>query len=207
MSKDFIPEGDSKLYQWLKTFKQNLDSNGASVGLSPAQVADTSQLCLEFIQQIEQAGKLKAAAQAATANKRTMRKTHLQPIRKTIKFIKAQPTYSKTTGAGMSILPNGEDFDRYTYKAAFTARRNGNMIELRFKKNGIDAMDFAVQINDGEWIHLGIKMRSPFRYRPVGFPVGSVLKCRFSATAMKNDDLIGEPSNVVPFLYEVWEEA
>lgn len=203
MAKDFIPMADGKLYSWLNTFETQLSSAGGVLGLTAADILTAQQLCTEYKTQITQAAQAKASAKAAVAAKRKMRISHLQPLRKIVKRMKTLPDYSPAIGAGMNVLPHAHALDTKQYKPKLTARFTDGLIEIRFKKKGIDALEFWGQINDGEWTMLATRMHSPYHFRPENYPLGSALKCKFKAMALVKDNLIGQWSDISTVLYEV----
>lgn len=204
MAKDIIPGRDGALLAWLKLFKDGIAAHGASYGLSPAEILQAQNLCVAYINQINNAYTAKREAIAANTKKKAMRKTHLQPLRKLIRFVKANPAYTRSAGISMAMVADGTDFQPKEYKPVLKAVWSGQFIQLRFKRKGVERLNIYGQ-RDGsaEWMLLGSRARSPFYFRPPGYVPGSVEKWKIKAVGVLKDEPVGKDSDHLTLVYHV----
>jgi hypothetical protein len=202
MAKDFVPGKDSKLQQWLKDLKESIESHGPGVDLSPTDIANAQQLCDEYAAQIIKAAQARTIAKSEVAKKKSMRVTHLQPLRKFIRRMKAAPSYTTGTGKGMNVVGVVHELDAKTYSPFLKTKTTGELIEIKFKKRGIQGLEFWGKFNNGEWQKIGRRNHSPFYYKPEGYTPGTPLNCKFKAVAIIKDEYFGNWSGIYTVLYE-----
>lgn len=201
MAKDFIPSADKKLLDWLKAFKKNAPAIAGNLGLSSTEINQLKQLCEEYIDQIQLVNLVLQQAKAEVTKKKSMRKTHAGPLRKMIKKMKASPNYSEHNGVNMGVLPHKEQKDWGTYQPTIKVRALKELIEIKFKKYGMDAMEFYGRPKNGEWQFLGTRTRSPFYFKPKDHVPGTITEWEFKSRAIVKDEQVGVPSSEVPVVY------
>ena len=202
MAKDFVPQADVELSTWLKALKSSITNSGLGLGLDSTDVARVQQLCNEYTDQIFATHQARIAAASAVKAKQAMRKTHLKPLRNLINKMKTSGKFGRPNGLGMGVLSHKQEVDQ-TYMPKLKAIVSGDLIQVKFKKRGIEGMDFRVQINDGEWQGLGIRLHSPMYYKPEGFAQGAAIRCKFKGVAIKKDEHFGQWSGTISVLYEM----
>src|SRR5262245_14308149 len=95
MGKDIFPAKDVQLDGFLKNLKKGIAQHGAEFGFLPAEIALAGQICDEYIAQIANVYRMKAAFKGEVSKKKDMRKTHLGRLRKMLRKMKGQPDYSE----------------------------------------------------------------------------------------------------------------
>ncbi len=203
MPKDYIPMADGELFTWLNTFKVSVSKEGAGLGLTPAEIAQAAQLCDEYIEQIKAAGDARSYAKSQTSKKKSMRKTHLGPLRKMINRMKAAPAYSSVSAAEMKLKGHDYRLDEKTYQPVLKTGIQADLIEIKFKKRGIDALEFWGQFNGGEWKFIGTKSLSPAYFKPENGQPGTAVLCNIKAIGIKKDEQFGQWSQTVTLAFSV----
>ena len=201
MAKDFVPSSDKKLMLWLEALKTNAPAIAANLDLTPTEIARLKQLCTEYIDQITLTAQLIQKAKAAVTEKKSMRKTHAGPLRKLIKKMKTSPNYSEDKGVGMGVLSRKGAKDWGTYQPSIKVSAIDELIEIKFRKHGMDSMEFHGRPGGGEWQYLGIRSRSPFYFKPKEQTSGTIIKWEFTGRAIVKDEQVGVPSIPVSVVY------
>ncbi len=205
MAKDFAPIPDQELNQWLLNLREKISDHGPGLGLTATDITNAQQLCDEYTAQIHAAYQARAASKAAVNKKQQMRTTHLRPLRHIINKMKASPAFQDSSAADLRVMSHPIHADAREYKPKLKAVMGGEMIEVRFKKKGVQAMEFRVKvaerITQGEWKSLGIRFYSPLYYKPENYVPGTVVRVWFMAVGIKKDEQFGLWSDPVSALY------
>jgi hypothetical protein len=207
MARDYVPVADAKLLEWLTNIKKGVSHQGAQWNLSPAEIAQAEQYCDEYIAQIKASHAARIAAKAAVGGKKNMRKTHLRPLRKLISKVKGQPNFSKINSLEAPVWSHKEVLETDNYVPKLKASVASGFVEVRFRKHGvIQGMQFRIHIGDepkGDWKTLPMRLYSPLRYKPEGYPVGSIIRVWIVGRAMVKDELVGVESDPISVVYVV----
>lgn len=205
MAKDYIPTADIKLNQWLVNLKKSVGELGALSGLTPGEISTTENLCDEYIAQIHSTAQARIHAKSQVSAKKSMLKTHQPRLRKTVYRLKS--AVSKTNAKALKLMGEKNELDQATFKPRLKIEVNGDHIEVNFKKRGIAGMQFKVKIGDifssEEWTDLGVKMLSPLKYKPKGYPQGTLLRVWIMGVAIVKDEPFGLWSDAGSILYVV----
>ncbi|MBL0309641.1 MAG: hypothetical protein IPP77_08195 [Bacteroidetes bacterium] len=202
MAKDIIPGKDGDLKNWLEVFKVGIGQLGVNVGLSNAQIIAAQDLCLEFSQQITIAHQAKVAAKKENAKKKSMRTTHLQPLRKLMKRVKISGDYNPSMGKQMGIIATRPVFQPHEYKPVLKVGASGQLIKISFKKKGVERLEFYGMKNGSEaWQFIGTRSHSPFYFKPPDELTGSGEKWIIKAVGIIKDKPIGQYSDLVTVMY------
>ncbi len=202
MKKDIFPFSDTKLYGFLDVFEKTIGNKGNAYGLSNAQIALAQQLCSEYTAQIKAAQEALAASKSEVTKKNAMRKTHLGPLRKLIRTMKATTGAANAHQLGLgentqTVKPAVEE-----YKPIFTADMNSDLIRIRFKKLGIDRVNFYGSCNGAPPIFMGTSSRSPFWFKPELLSGNAPQNWEIKAVGVMNDKEFGQWSPIQPLLYQ-----
>jgi hypothetical protein len=205
MGRDFIPTGDSDLSEWLVALKKSITDTGASVGLGPSEISDSVALCNEYIAQIQDTHTKRVEARASVTKKKAMIKTHQPKLRHVITKMKV--LMNKQNAKAYKLMSQKRELEEAGFKPKLNLLVTGGYIVAKFKKRGVAGMQFRVKINnnyaDGEWINLGLRNHSPLKYKPEGYPPGTVLRVWISALAIIKDKPFGDWSDGASVLFVV----
>lgn len=201
MPKDYIPSADGELTTWLRLFKANVAKDGANLGLTPAEIAQAAVLCDEYVEQINIADVAAATAKSQNTKKKSMRKTHLGPLRKMINRMKRSANYSMVDASSLKLKGHGYQLNEETYQPVLSQRIQGDLIEIKFKKRGIQALEFWGQFNGGEWKFIGTKIYSPAYFKPDNPEQGKAMLCKIKAIGIVKDKQFGQWSQPITVLY------
>jgi hypothetical protein len=114
---DFIPPGDDPRKTWATAFKTKIATHGATVGLTPAQVAAAQGKCDAIIGRIDDKTAKKNAWQSSVAAANSGNSADISDLRSTIAAIKTNSGYTEAIGADLGIVGPADTFDPNTYKA------------------------------------------------------------------------------------------
>jgi hypothetical protein len=205
MAKDYIPTPKGDLKQWLINLKKSVNDMGAQVGLSPGEISEGLNLCDEYIAQIDSTEQARIHAKSQVSAKKAMLKTHQPRLRHLISKMKT--SMNKGNAKAFKLMANKQELDEATYKPHFRLKATGDHIEVKFKKRGIAGMQFKVKIGpdlfSGEWTDLGLRLHSPMKFKPEGYPQGSVLRVWFIAVAIIKDEHFGQWSDASSVVFIV----
>lgn len=202
MNKDIFPAGDSDLWGWLQTFKTGIQNSGTTYGLSATEVNFAAQLCNEFAEQIKVADAALKTSKSEVTKKKAMRKTHLGPLRKMIRKMKSAPNFTEGAAVGMGIKTHGFKLDEKEYVPEFKSDSNSDLIRIRFKKRGIERIEFYGSCNGGAFTYMGARSRSPFWYKPVRLENNAPQKWEIKAIGILKDEQFGQWSQTQTVLYQ-----
>jgi hypothetical protein len=200
MNKDIIPAG-KKLASWAAAFKTTTAKDAAVLGLSTAEVNAIGQWCDEIVEQ-------RAITQQAINNARAMGKKEKQIHEKNIKLIRRlinkmkanQVTTNQLVGIGVKTQYSKPD--EKTYAAKIKVDIANDMVRVKFKKYGVDRMEFWGCCNGGPYQRLEIRSRSPFYFKPEPLPGHLPQRWTIKAVAIYRDKPFGTWSQPQTVLYE-----
>ncbi len=202
MNKDIFPAKDSELWGFLNSFKKTVAQSGGTYGLTPTEISEAVQLCNEFADQIMIAKKALDESKSQVTKKKAMRKTHLGKLRRAIKRMKGMPNFTNSAAAGFGLQSHQFNPDAQEYVPDFKVDVSGELIRVRFKKRGIDCMEFYGSCNDGEFQHLGTRMHSPFWFKPTPLENNGPQKWKIKVVGVKKDKHFGKWSGTATVLYQ-----
>jgi hypothetical protein len=206
MQKDIFPQNDAKLKAWLDKFGLTIQNYGTQLGIGAAEVTQAINLCSEMAQQITVAKAAMAAAKSANTKKKEMRKTHLGPLRKIMRRMKASPAYNSALGTDMGIITSRQRVDPNTFKPQLKVSTEASMIAVRFKKYGMERFEFYGR-RDGEekFQMIGARNFSPFYFKPEALPGNPAQTWHIKAVAVLRDEPVGQWSNEYQVLFKPTE--
>jgi hypothetical protein len=200
MEKDIIPAG-KKLAQWVGTFKTTTAQNAANLGLSPGDVSAIGLLCDEIIAQRQETQEALNHARAMNKKEKAIHKKNVGLLRRYINRMKAnQVTTNQLVGIG--VKTHYAKPDEKTYVAKIKADIANEMIRVKFKKYGVDRMEFWGCCNGGPFKRLETRNRSPFYFKPEPLPEHLPQRWSIKAVAIYKDKEFGQWSAPVTVLYE-----
>lgn len=202
MKKDIIPTTGAKLTAWAETFKKNVAQNAAVLNLSPSEVGNIDQLCTEMIEQRKATQVARNLAKAEGKKEKALQQTNVGKLRKYISKIKASPGVASNTMVGLGVKRANQKPVEETYQPKISVAVEGELIRVKFKKYGVDRMEFWGSCNGAGFQRLESRSRSPFYFKPE--PQSNHLPQRWhiKAIAIYKDKHFGKWSEILTVLYE-----
>lgn len=163
MYLSYFPSSDPAAKIWLETYRTNIQDLGASLGLTPAQIADEVALCDALINALAKVAITREAAASAVAAKNTAWGTELKSLKGNIARHKTQASYTEAIGNSLGIVGSQSDLDTEAYKPDLTAGLFGGFVRLKFTKKGVDGVNiYHRKKGDSTWKFLARDTKSPY---------------------------------------------
>ncbi len=210
---DYIPRRDAEYTQWAKQFAQGCQARAAELGLSPAEVAkitgeDNSWVAV-FLKHIQD----KQTSMGSKAEKDLKRKTSERVFRTYAQLIQIRPETTDELRALLGLpIPDRirtrtspDAIRQISPPAIVTECLPGGIILVHCGPNPLNEHENALpkgvrgfrlfcRIGDGEEIHLGDDVRSPFPHEPkTPVPVVVTYRAAYFDRAMRLGPL-GQPA-------------
>jgi hypothetical protein len=198
MAKDFIPQKDSELIFWLIALSENLDRNGASYGLSAADITAGKDACAAIKTAVEEHLEARKTAMAKRSARTESKRTHGRTLRRVVNRMKLHPAFGMGNAKAMNLAAHKEPLPDSDFRPVFKPKLTGGRVDLYFKKLGAKGMMVYGKLKQEEKFEmLRVCMRSPFvDTRPLAHP--DVPETRqYKMVALGNDGIIGQYSEVV----------
>lgn len=200
MKKDVFEKKNLALYDQLKELKEYIIAHGTAMGFSNTEIARIVLLCDEYRAKIMAVINKKKEFLTEAEGKKSMKDTHLTPLRKYLHRMK-----NPTPGNKSANLPNFKSRitkpDHDTYKPKLRTDINKDMIRVKFKKLGAEQMEFWGSCNGGDFHHIGSRAHSPFFYKPEELPGNAPQKWDIKAIGLVKDKQFGQWSDKATVLY------
>jgi hypothetical protein len=117
---DFIPNSDDALKTWCTNFKSKTGAVGASVGLTPAQIAGLQTKCDAIKSRIDYKMVKKKAWESSVANCDAGNMADLADIHAAAASIKANGGFTNAIGADLGIVASAGGLDSRPDKTKVT---------------------------------------------------------------------------------------
>jgi hypothetical protein len=198
MKSDFIPRTYGELDAWEVNYLAQLAVHGATVGVSPAQIAAITASIGNHRTAYTAAEAAKATAEGAVANMNTLRKVAVTDVRAMARAIKSNAGYTEQIGKDLRIIGDEDTTDLSTLAPTLKVRLVGGQPEVSFDKRTSDGVRIYSKVEgEADFSFLAIDTRSPYvDTRPVANP-GRSEKREYYAFYMLNDAQVGLKSAVV----------
>lgn len=197
---DFIPDKDSDFLLWHDQFKAAAGNLAATLGLSAADLAALEADNTELHQKVTAAELASAAAQQATRDKVTTRRTVEQNSRKLARRLKEHPSYTPALGEQLRIEGPEDTTDMMTTarpRLNATTKPHG-VVELAFNKLKSDGVNLYNQREgDAAFMFLARDTSSPYVDNRPCLVAGKPETLKYKAIFVIDDAEIGQFSDEV----------
>ncbi|MFN2621757.1 MAG: hypothetical protein ABR611_02835 [Chthoniobacterales bacterium] len=196
---DFIPPGDDAKRTWATTFKAKIATNGAAVGLAPADITALQNLCDAIIGRIDDKQAKRNAWQAAVTAADTGNNTDIGTLRSRIGAIKSNAGYTDAIGADLGVVGTPGAFDPNTYQAELKSVEltMPGQVTVKFGKAGgkIDGVNvYSRRQGQADWKFLGRDTQSPYVDTTPLTQAGTPEVREYRVRGVINDEEIGDYS-------------
>lgn len=196
---DFIPRTDGDLSLWLTNYKTKINTLGATVGLTPEEIAGIEAQCNSIIAIVNDAESKKKEASNAVTAKETLKKNELPVLRNTIKRIKTHSGYTEAIGVELGIIGSEESLPE---KPVIKAKATANDVTISFTKKGFEGVNVYARLKgEAVWKFLARDTNSPYNdTRPLTMP-GIPETREYKCIGVIADEEVSEASDIVSVVY------
>ncbi len=202
ITNDYVPAQDDALKTWCTTLSNNAPTDGATAGMSPADISDTQGACKEIINAIDNNDAAHKAAKQAQKDKDTTLATNVPIIRGVAQRTKTNADYTSALGAKLGYEASHSSIDTNTYQPTIDAVAFPGHITLKFTKKGVEGVNIYERLK-GElsWAKLSFDSHSPYvDNRPLS--VANTAETReYMAIGVLHDSEVGQMSEIVNIVF------
>jgi hypothetical protein len=202
MTTDYIPKSEGQLTIWLTNFKTKLGTHGGTLGLGAAEITALENSCDALIAQINAVEAAKTALSNAVQTKDAGKATTIDLLRTEVARMKTNGNYTKAIGEDMSIIGENLPPDLNAMKPGIGAEAFPGYVRIKFTKKGFTGVNIYTRIKGNVgWLFLSRDTNSPYDdHRPLTDPNTPETR-EYMAIGLKNDDEIGQQSDIVPVVF------
>jgi hypothetical protein len=135
--KDFMPDADPALLQWLGILKTQAVAQPTSV-LAAAQLTALTATIDHLVGKIQAADAAESAYHAAVQVKNAAKKTDVAAIRTFIQTFKHSPAYTEAIGKALGIVGEEHATDFDLSKPLPKVKKTQKGVEIKYSKSGTD---------------------------------------------------------------------
>ena len=167
---DYIPSKESDKIVWNNNLGAQIDAEGATLGLTPAEIADIKATASENAAAITASDDAQFAARTAKAAKDTQIKTGEKLIREAVRKMKSSSNYTTAIGTNLRIIGEDPTVDYSTYQPKIKAIIMPGRVRIDFVKDGLNGMHIYSRLKgETRWVRLAYDTYSPYEdTRPLG---------------------------------------
>ncbi len=194
MKKSYYPHSEASISQWNGNFVSQLTEVGATLGFTPEEITEISNLSNGIITAITDIEIEKAKLKEQTEEKNTTLDSGKDGVSAFVKRIKASPTYTEALGKLLGVVSEDSSFDPTTAMPEVKLTKTGVGYDFSFSLRGyFDAVAvFKKMPTEENYTQVGIDMKSPYSITPP-----SVSGCEYYFQYLKDDNLMGLKSDIV----------
>jgi hypothetical protein len=206
--KPFFPKAITLLSAWAHNYKTKIVIYASALEISDEELATEIAICDKIIDSINDVIGLKAGFKSGVNNRNDIINVDGTNLRLDIKRHKSAAGYTDAIGLALGIIGTDTEFDPNTYKPVITVEPFGNLVNIRFTKNGVNGINiYTRKKGDTNFKLLSRATKSPFKYQPAIDDSGKPIQWEFIAFGVIRDEEIGLPSDSVTFVFSQQTEA
>jgi hypothetical protein len=196
---DYVPTRDGDLVIWLNNLGKKLPDHAKALNLSPAQLKEVAGRIDALTSAVAKNEQKRAEYKAAVRGTEALKAEQVPALRALVRLIKAQPGYTASIGADLSLISGGRDtlaaLQAQQPSLSLQARAEG--VKLSFRKGPADGVNvYARLAGEASWTFLGRDTRSPYLdRRPLQKPGVPEVR-EYQIRAVRRDEEIGPPSQI-----------
>lgn len=168
-----MPSRESEKNNWYANFSKQIATYGATLGLTPAEIAEIQAICKSNIDSIANNDAAQVAAKAARAAKNTQLSNGDKSLRVSIKKLKVSKGYTVSIGEVLKVIgDDGVAIDHATYKPKISLIVLPGRVRIEFVKIDLDGVNIYTRLKGNiVWTKLAYDSFSPYEdNRPLATP-------------------------------------
>lgn len=196
---DFIPRSDPAYLVWHDQFLTALNSIGAGLDVTGAEIGDVTTQNGEIHTAVTDAETALATAQQMTQAKKATRSTSEQTARLLARRIKLHVDYTPAIGEQLGIEGPEDTTDLTNAKPKLTGTAlPHSVMELKFNKSKADGVNiYSKREGDADFVYLARDTNSPYVDNRDCVVAGKPENRQYKAIYVVGDDEIGQASDIV----------
>ena len=129
---DYFPTKLSDKKSWAGNYKSNIGTEGAGLGMSPANISDEQDACDSMITAIDELEAAKAVVKQKKKDKDDAIKTAMALLRPNIKGHKVNNGYNEGVGELLRVIGSDSEIDPSTVKTIAKIKKVPQGIDIKF---------------------------------------------------------------------------
>jgi hypothetical protein len=193
----FIPRTDAELLRWLINFIAQIDTYGATLGLTPAQITDLKDQAQAGVEALQNVIIKKREYNDAVLFKNLVRDREVGFIANTAVVLKRNPLFTDNIGGALGILNAKVDQNKLTLQPEINVNSYPGYVEIAFNKRGQSGVVIFSRLQGTEeWTELKMAVRSPYKdTRPLAVANKAEMR-EYIARCVNDDEFVGQNSEI-----------
>jgi hypothetical protein len=199
---DYFPRSSAQQVPWLTNFKNKIVTYGPVLGLTKEEIESYQNYCESTIVKINAVETKKSELKAAVISRDQAINSKDNRFRTDIMHLKTSVGFEKSIGEELGVIGSNVSMDKSVYKPAITVRLFAGVVQVKFVKKGIDAVNiYHRKKGASAWQFLSRNSKSPFIDKIVLANPNQPEHWEYRALGIKNDEEIGLPSDIVEIVF------
>jgi hypothetical protein len=203
MAKDFIPQREGDLQQWMGNIQLKIGGYAATFGLTPADVTAISDACTRTFTNINNVEIERQTFQQIVEKKDMEKEEDIALLRKFFNQIKAHNAFTSDIGKDLDIVSEKQPKDAGNAKPKLKLKLVPQGVRVDFTKEKVfDAVNvYSRNKGTTQWIKLAMDTSSPY-IDTRELTNEAVPETReYMDIGVINDEEVGQPSDIVSMVY------
>ncbi len=198
---DYIPNKDSELSTWLKTYKDQIAIVGPQIGLTVAEIKHEQDLCDAMAIKLADVKTAKNNSISAVKAKEAAKQTNIGELRTLVSNHKAKTTFTTALQEKLGVVGTITAFDAANYKTVLTVSIFAGYVRLKFTKNGVEGINiYHRKKGAATWDFLARDTKSPYDDH-ITLASANPEHWEYRAYGVIDDAEIGLPSDIEDVLF------
>lgn len=202
INMDFIPSNEPGLVIWLTNYKTKIATIGATIGLTPAEIAAEQALCQGIIDAINASAAKESELLAANVAKNNVKKENIGTLRKSIDGHKKDGKLTEEQVQELKVKGTAAAFDADAYKTVLSVSIVAKQVRVGFEKQGVQGINlYHRKKGSASWLFLARATKSPYIDNIILAAPNQPEHWEYQAYGVMDDKEIGQPSDIVEVVY------
>lgn len=202
--KDYLTKALDRLVTWLTNFFDNIDSIGATLGLTPAQITEVKARITDFKtkyqDQVQKDGDYKASVEATQASIKVCL-SDSGGVRDLVGKMKKHDDYTEALGETLGVIGEEHVPDSFNAKPELKDKSEGGNIKLGFNLYEWDGLNIYRDRDEGAgMVFLARDTDSPYYDTTPKLDPTKPEKRMYQAYFVDGDNQIGLPSDIITII-------
>jgi len=161
---DYVPAQNAKKSPWATTLKGAIATDGATVGLSPADITEVQAAADDIVDGVNEIDAATAVKESAVDAATVKINSAVKTIRKQMKRAKTHPAYTNAIGQNLGIVGDEQVIDVATSQPELKLSKDPSGTRIDFDLKGyFDAVHvYRKTDTDADFVYLATDTSSPY---------------------------------------------